>query len=322
MHSFPDIAQLFETFLDQQALFSREPANLYDPCRYLLAAGGKRIRPALCLMSHELFAPLSDSAYRAALALELFHNFTLMHDDIMDEAPLRRGQPTVHTKFGLTAGILSGDVMNVYAYQQLAFVDQVHLPMVLAVFNQTAIEVCEGQQWDFDFESKDEVSVDNYLKMIELKTSVLLAASMRIGAIIGGATDKQAEAVYHFGKYLGLAFQIQDDYLDVFGSPALIGKQVGGDILARKKTILYTYFQELAGPIKIKILEDLYLHRHADLVSRVTALFQEAGVDVVVKKMVGQYTDLAFAMLGSLDLPKESTAILEDLFLQLLHRTS
>lgn len=322
MHSFPDIARLFEAFLSQQALFNREPVNLYSPCQYLLAAGGKRIRPALCLMSHELFAPLSDSAYHAALALELFHNFTLMHDDIMDEAPLRRGQPTVHTKFGLTAGILSGDVMNVHAYRQLSYVDNTHLAKVLSVFNQTAIEVCEGQQWDFDFESKDKVTVANYLEMIELKTSVLLAASMRIGAVIAGATDKQAAATYDFGKYLGLAFQIQDDYLDVFGSEALIGKQIGGDILARKKTILYTYFHELADDTKIEKLDNLYRKSPVDLVLQVTDLFREAGVDDAARKMILQYTDRAFAALRSLDLPKKKTMILEELFLQLLHRTS
>lgn len=322
MHSFPDIAQLFEAFLNKQVLFNREPANLYKPCQYLLSAGGKRIRPALCLMSHELFAPLKDSAYHAALALELFHNFTLMHDDIMDEAPLRRGQATVHTKFGLTAGILSGDVMNVYAYQQLGFVDDKYMAKVLSVFNQTAIEVCEGQQWDFDFESKDKVTVDSYLKMIELKTSVLLAASMKIGAIIAGASDNQSAAMYDFGKYLGLAFQIQDDYLDVFGSEELIGKQIGGDILARKKTILYTYFQGIANFTETKLLDDLYRKKTDDLVVRVTTLFQDAGVDEAVRKMILQYTDLAFDALKSLNLPEEKTAILKDLFLQLLHRTS
>lgn len=322
MHPFSEIAQLFETFLNRQNLFSSEPTNLYQPCQYLLAAGGKRIRPALCLMSHELFAPLDDSAYHAAMALELFHNFTLMHDDIMDEAPLRRGQATVHTKFGLTAGILSGDVMNVYAYQQLSAINPKHLSEVLSVFNQTAIEVCEGQQLDFDFESIDKVTVDNYLKMIELKTSVLLAASMKIGAIIAGATALQSDAMYDFGKYLGLAFQIQDDYLDVFGSEALIGKQIGGDILARKKTILYTYFQEIANDTETKKLDDFYQKRDNNLVANVTALFQSKGVDEAVRKMILQYTDSAFHQLNSLNLPKEKTTFIEELFLQLLHRTS
>ena len=322
MHSFPDIAQLFEAFLNKQVLFNREPANLYKPCLYLLSAGGKRIRPALCLMSHELFAPLSDSAYHAALALELFHNFTLMHDDIMDEAPLRRGQATVHTKFGLTAGILSGDVMNIYAYQQLASVNNKYLAKVLSIFNQTAIEVCEGQQWDFNFESKDKITVDSYLKMIELKTSVLLAASMKIGAVIADASETQSAAMYDFGKYLGLAFQIQDDYLDVFGDEALIGKQIGGDILARKKTILYTYFQEIADNNKIETLDKLYLEKPENLVTAVTALFQEAGIDEAARKIILQYTDLAFDALKSLNLPEGKTANLEALFLQLLHRTS
>jgi len=322
MHSFSDIARLFEAFLNKQALFSREPVNLYEPCQYLLAAGGKRIRPALCLMSHELFGPLGDSAYHAALALELFHNFTLMHDDILDEAPLRRGQPTVHIKFGLAAGILSGDVMNVCAYRQLAHVDDKCLAEVFSVFNQTAIEVCEGQQLDFDFESEDKVTVDKYLRMIELKTSVLLAASMKIGAVIADASETQSAAMYDFGKYLGLAFQIQDDYLDVFGNESLIGKQIGGDILARKKTILYTYFQEIAEDTKIKALDRLYLEKPENLVTAVTALFQEAGADEAVRKMILQYTDLAFGALKSLNLPEEKTANLEALFLQLLHRTS
>lgn len=323
MHSFAEAASLFEKHLGEIQLFDKEPNNLYEPCRYLLEAGGKRVRPALCLMSHELFSEWEDDGFNAAVALELFHNFTLIHDDIMDKAPLRRNQQTVHTKYGITTGILSGDVMNIYAYQQLSKINSNALKQILPLFNQTAIEVCEGQQWDFEFELKDEITLSEYLKMIELKTSVLIAVSLYIGAIIGGANEKEASALYAFGKNLGIAFQLKDDYLDVFGEQGLIGKQLGGDIVARKKTILYVQYMALAGNNdSLPKLKDIFTEERPDLVKRVTDLFREVEVDKAVLNRVGQYSNEALGFLDALELSDKKTEPLRDLFLQLMHRKS
>src|SRR5690606_3137333 len=216
--------------------FHSQPDNLYEPCGYLLKLGGKRVRPILCLMANELFSPIQEQTWSAATAIELFHNFTLIHDDIMDKAPLRRGKETVHHKFGMTAGILSGDVLCIYAYDALSKVHSEKFNAIFSLFNQTAIEVCEGQQLDMDFEKSDLVSEEDYLHMIKLKTSVLLAASLKIGAIIGGASQNDAQKLYEFGINLGLSFQLMDDYLDAFGDAKKLGKQIGGDILSDKKT--------------------------------------------------------------------------------------
>lgn len=321
MHSFSELSQRFETFLQQQ-IFPEEPQRLYEPCRYLLEAGGKRLRPVLCLMGQELFSDLTEEAFHAATALELFHNFTLIHDDIMDEAPLRRGRPTVHTRYGQTTGILSGDVMSIYAYRQLECLKPQLLIPVFSIFNQTAVEVCEGQQWDFEFESLDEVSIDKYLKMIELKTSVLIAASLQIGALIGGAGERQARALYDFGRFMGIAFQLQDDYLDTFGKPEETGKQPGGDILASKKTILYIHYQSIVDDAKSKLLKDLFARESKDKVSVVTDLWREAGVDKAVMEMVKHYTDLAFEKLSLSGVSIEKMNNLSDLFRQLMTRKS
>ena len=212
MHKFTDFVQQLEQRFSDTGLFPEQPIGLYEPCRYLLGIGGKRVRPALCLMGNEMFGPAGDDAMHAATAIELFHNFTLVHDDIMDKAPLRRGKETIHAKYGLTAGILSGDILCIYAYEHLAKVKN-HLPEIFKLFNKTAIEVCEGQQLDMDFEIRNDVTIDEYIHMIALKTSVLLACSLKIGAILGGASEDNADKIYEFGKNLGIAFQLQDDYL-------------------------------------------------------------------------------------------------------------
>src|SRR5690606_4737283 len=219
MLSVSELSQQFEDFLTNEFRFPAEPKGLYDPCNYLLAAGGKRLRPVLCLLAESLFTGAAPSrpAMHAALAVELFHNFTLMHDDIMDKAPLRRGKPTVHAEYGLAAGILSGDVMNIYAFKALEQIGAGHLAAGLQLFNDCAIAVCEGQQMDMDFEVLHEVTVDEYLKMIELKTAVLLASALKLGALIGDAAADEADRLYGFGLNLGIAFQLQDDYLDAFG---------------------------------------------------------------------------------------------------------
>lgn len=230
--------QLIEQGLHEMAL-PAQPSNLYEPFRYMLTLGGKRIRPALTLMAHTLFDSHTPKALPAALCVELFHNFSLIHDDIMDKAPLRRGQPTVHTRWNETIGILSGDVMLVHTYRLLTeHYSGEQLKQLLQVYNATAIEVCEGQQMDMDFEARQDVTVDEYIHMISLKTSVLLGCALKMGAITAGAPVQDASHLYDFGKNLGIAFQLRDDYLDAFGDPAKTGKQPGGDILAGKKTFL------------------------------------------------------------------------------------
>jgi len=220
----------------------KEPKNLYQPIKYSLELGGKRIRPALLLLANDLFGGKNKGAINAALAIEVFHNFTLLHDDIMDDAPLRRGKDTVYKKWGSNIAILAGDVMFVNAIQLLAKNDTSKLPEILDLFNTTAVEVCEGQQFDMNFETLQNVSIDDYLKMIELKTAVLLAASLKIGAILGNASQENANHIYEFGRNLGVAFQLMDDILDLYGDPEKFGKQVGGDIIANKK---HTYYLKL-----------------------------------------------------------------------------
>ena len=226
--------------------YKAKPSELYEPITYLMKLGGKRMRPVLVLLSTELFGGDVTKALNAAVGIELFHNFTLMHDDIMDKAPLRRGKPTVHVKWNDSAAILSGDVMFVEAYKMMIRVDDNILREVLDIFSDTASGVCQGQQADMNFEKRNDVSIEEYIDMIKLKTAVLLAGSMQIGALIGGAEKQQASLLYEFGENLGLAFQLQDDILDVYGDPEKFGKLVGGDILANKKTFMLIKAKELA----------------------------------------------------------------------------
>jgi geranylgeranyl diphosphate synthase type II len=230
-------------------------------------------------MGNELFEEITEETWQLAIAVELFHNFTLIHDDIMDQAPLRRGLPTVHAQHGVNTAILAGDVMLIRAYEYLNKIGSPRLSPVLHLFNQTAREVCEGQQLDMDFESQDQVSLDQYLRMIELKTSVLLAASLQTGAMLGGATQRNQEKIYEFGRKLGLAFQVQDDYLDAFGDPEKFGKQVGGDILANKKTFLLIHALETADGQQRNQLEELLNTSPSDKVQQVLNLYKQTGVD-------------------------------------------
>ena len=238
----------------QQAHFPTEPANLYDPLGYFLQLGGKRMRPMLSLMACKMTGSDFEKALPAALAVEYFHNFSLIHDDIMDAAPIRRGQATVHEKWNGNIAILSGDVLLVKAYEQLAKYDSSTFHALFNVFNKTAIEVCEGQQMDMDFELRNEVSEAEYLEMIRLKTSVLLGCALQMGGIVGGATQKDAALLYSFGEELGLAFQIQDDILDLYGDTAQVGKQVGGDVLANKKTLLSISAKKVADNTQLQTL--------------------------------------------------------------------
>ena len=236
----------FISYLEDFAV-DKEPNNLYEPINYILKLGGKRLRPVLTLMTTEVFGGIAKKAMNAALSVEVFHNFSLVHDDIMDDAPLRRGKKTVHEKWDLNTGVLSGDAMLILAYQLFENYEPKTFQSLAKLFSKTALEVCEGQQYDIDFETRNDVTISEYLKMIEYKTAVLVGAAMKMGAIVAKVSDEDQNAIYNFGRYLGIAFQLQDDYLDAFGNPETFGKQVGGDILENKKTYLVLKTLELGS---------------------------------------------------------------------------
>lgn len=319
MQSFKEIVQQFEQKIRTESVFPQGPENLYEPCRYLMALDAKRVRPALCVMGNELFGEINNDAWDAAAAIELFHNFTLIHDDIMDKAPLRRGNATVHEKYGLTAGILSGDVMCIHAYVQLAKVSS-NLPEILQLFNTTAIEVCEGQQMDMDFEQRNDVTEEEYIEMIALKTSVLLACSLKIGAILGGASVTDANKLYEFGKNVGIAFQLQDDYLDAFGDATLLGKQNGGDIKANKKTHLLIKALLQANNLQQTAITSLLERDDESKVPAMLSLFTNTGADVACREAAAAYSDKAFACLDEIGVPEERKRPLYELASYLLQR--
>lgn len=319
MHSFKELVQIFEQKIETDFPLPQEPANLYEPCRYLLNLGGKRVRPALCVMGNELFGEISDEAWHAGWGIELFHNFTLVHDDIMDEAPLRRGNQTIHTKYNLTAGILSGDVLCILAYEQLAHVGTA-LPQVLRLFNKTAIEVCEGQQLDMDFEQRSDVTIDEYINMIALKTSVLLACSLKVGALIAGADSKEADKIYEFGKNVGIAFQLQDDYLDAFGETDKLGKQNGGDIKANKKTYLLLKAQMSATDAQQVAIDELLTTSSDDKVTKMLELYRQTGSDKACRDIANEYSEKAFKCLADINVSDERKQPLRDLANYLLQR--
>ena len=321
MHTFTELVQKFEQHLADTKAFCGSPDSLYEPCRYLIGLGGKRIRPVLCLMGAELFGDIPADAWHAATGIELFHNFTLIHDDIMDKAPLRRGQPTIHERNGQTAGILCGDVMCIEAYRQFAQI-KTGLQPALQLFNKTAIEVCEGQQMDMDYEARNDVSVEEYIRMIALKTSVLLAASLKIGALTGGATEGAAEKLYSFGKAMGIAFQLQDDYLDAFGDAGKLGKQAGGDILADKKTYLHLVAMQNLGAADKAELEGWQSRRAYNKVEAVLSLFQKGGADVACREAVAHYSNLAFTALDDVAVLSKRKQPLRELAEALLERQS
>jgi geranylgeranyl diphosphate synthase type II len=297
--------------------FRKEPVALYEPVDYIMQLGGKRLRPAVLLAACHLFTEDYHKALPAAMAVEVFHNFSLVHDDIMDAAPLRRGKATVHQKWNVNTGILSGDVMLIEAYRYLQKVDNDSLlPELLAIFNQTAIEVCEGQQYDIDFETRSDVRIEEYLKMIELKTAVLFAGALKMGALIGGASSADADRLYDFGRYLGVAFQLQDDLLDTFGDPEKFGKKVGGDIALNKKTFLYLKALEVADPQGRATLRDWYADRDMDeeeKIAGVRKLFEALGIPAHTRRLIDEYQDSAFHHLRSVAIPEERKSALVDL---------
>ena len=293
MHSFQELLRQFSDLFNVRH-FPHSPNTLYDPCEYFLGLGGKRIRPVMCLMGNELFDEIIPDSFEVAIAIELFHNFTLIHDDIMDKAPLRRGMETVHTKFGESTALLGGDVMLIQAYEHLNKMKSPYLQKVLYLFNKTAREVCEGQQLDMDFEKKSMVALDEYIHMIGLKTSVLIAASLKLGAILGGAGEGNANHLYNFGLNLGIAFQIQDDYLDAFGDPEKFGKQVGGDIVANKKTFLLIHALEVSNATQQKELEQLMQNKEPSKVEKVLNIFRATGVDEWARSLQEKYIETAY----------------------------
>lgn len=287
--------------------WDREPHGLYEPIEYTLAAGGKRVRPQLAMIASQMFGGKDEEVLPAALALEVFHNFTLLHDDVMDKADVRRGRPTVHIKWDENTAILSGDQMLIEAYKLLSGVPEDKLPKVLQLFNKMATEICEGQQYDVDFESQEQVTIDDYLKMIRLKTSVLLANALQTGAYIAGANEAQQQSLYEFGIYVGLAFQIQDDILDVWGDPATFGKAVGGDISCNKKTFVYLQAMRLLGGetmrrevIELKEWYSQILKDNTKKITAVKEIFEHLGVRATCEKVVEDYTQKALALLNQL----------------------
>ncbi len=296
----PKILSQIEEYIENISL-KEQPASLYQPIRYILEDGGKRMRPRLAILAHSLYGEPDQEIYQAAIALEVFHNFTLLHDDIMDGAPLRRGRKTVHIKWSANSAILSGDAMLILAYRLLGEgVSKEKLPRVLEIFNKASMEVCQGQQYDMDFETQSAVTIDNYLNMIRLKTAVLMAASLEIGAYIGGASEQQCRALYDFGINIGLAFQIQDDLLDTYGDVSCFGKNIGGDIAVGKKTFLYLTAYQNANAEQREILQN---SRELEVVRNI---YDELSVRETAQKTVEDY--FSEAMKNLVGAQGESTA--------------
>ena len=322
MHSIEHYRKEFVSFLERRTKV-KEPVNLYRPISYILGLGGKRLRPVLTLLTTEVFGSVYSRAMNAALAIEVFHNFSLVHDDIMDGAPLRRGKQTVHEKWDVNTGILSGDAMLILAYRLFEDYGSETFHELVRLFSKTALEVCEGQQYDIDFELRDDVTIPEYLKMIEYKTAVLVGAAMKMGGIIAGASSTDQDLIYEFGKNLGIAFQLQDDYLDVFGDPKTFGKRVGGDIIENKKTILYLNALEKSDAEQQKALLHLYSIQPQDpseKINAVTDVFNMTGAIEQTKSEIQKYTEEAFSVLNGLDISDAKKALLRKFGKDLMQR--
>ena len=296
--------------------------NIYQPINYMVQLGGKRIRPLLSLMAANLFSDDIEDAIYPAIAIEIFHNFTLMHDDIMDEAPLRRGQATVHEKWNRDTAILSGDAMMIQSYQLLIKTKPGVLGTIIPIFNTTALEVCEGQQLDMDFQQRQEVSMQEYLRMIRQKTSVLLGGAMKIGAAVGGADEADQQAVYDLGESIGLSFQLMDDYLDAFGDPAKTGKQQGGDILAEKKTYLHIRAMEKASAEEKSILANVKSHSPMEKVKATIDIYRSLGVEKDLDILAKDYYAKAITILEQLDISSERKQPLREMLGRIMDRNS
>ena len=322
MQNIPFYHSTFIAYLEKK-IQSKEPASLYDPIHYILGLGGKRLRPILTLMTADAFNDDYEKALNAALSIEIFHNFSLIHDDIMDAAPLRRGRPTVHEKWDINTGILSGDAMLIMAYQLFEAYDATTFQELAKLFSKTALEVCEGQQYDMDFETRDDVSVAEYLKMIEFKTAVLVGAAMKMGAIVASASKHDQDHMYEFGRLLGIAFQLQDDYLDAFGDPESFGKQVGGDIIENKKTYLYLKALEFSDDEDTLQLQHLFGINPSDATEKIETvkqIFQSSGSADATRREIENYTNKAFAVLDELSIPENKKGVLRNFGHDLMDR--
>ncbi|MBR1788411.1 MAG: polyprenyl synthetase family protein [Bacteroidaceae bacterium] len=305
--------------------YDRCPQGLYAPVRYVLSLGGKRIRPVLMLMGYNLYRDDVESIIMPALGLETYHNYTLLHDDLMDRADVRRGQPTVHKKWNENQAILSGDSMLVLAYQRMAQCPAGKLPSVMALFTETALEIGEGQQYDIEFETRNDVTEDEYIEMIRLKTSVLLACALKLGAMLAGAPESDAAALYDFGEQLGLAFQLQDDYLDVYGDFKVFGKRIGGDILCNKKTYMLINALLHADERQRRELDRWLAATHYDeyeKIQTVTQLYNEIGIPQMARRKIEHYYQLAEQSLAKVNLPEERKQLLWQYAQQMLNRQS
>lgn len=315
MHSIEELRTIFSAYLEQES-FQQEPKNLYEPNNYFLKIGGKRLRPILLLLSTELFGGKIEESLAASLSIEYFHNFTLIHDDVMDKAPVRRGFVTIHEKYNLNTAILSGDVLMIKACEYLSKVNPIYFKKVFDIFTKTAIEVCEGQQYDIDFETLQDVTHKDYIEMIRLKTSVLLAASMQIGATLGNANDEDANHIYSYAENLGIAFQIQDDILDCYGDENLVGKQPGGDIIQNKKTLLW-----IKALQKSKINNDTRLQdwmnkinfNNDEKVNAVLEIFNEYNIKAFANTEKDFYVEKSMDALAKINLPADKKEILKSL---------
>lgn len=322
MVNLEDYKIAFLEYLDD-TIQIKEPTNLYEPIQYILQIGGKRLRPLLTLISSHFFNGDYKEALNAALAVEVFHNFTLVHDDIMDEAPLRRGEITVHKKWGLNRGILSGDAMLLMANQIMEHYAPKKFKDLMSLFNKTAIEVCEGQQYDIDFETRNDVTITEYKKMITYKTAVLVACSLKMGAIIAEATNTDADSIYDFGLNLGIAFQLQDDYLDTFGDEKTFGKRIGGDIIENKKTYLYLKLLEVISSEDKKIVLNWFATTEDTdkKIKDITAFYYKYDIPNLMKKEIDKYTNLSYQSLENTSIKEEGKLFFKQLGNNLLNRT-
>ena len=308
----------------KQCTALKEPANLYEPIQYILNLGGKRLRPVLTLMTAEIFDTNYEKALDAALSIEVFHNFSLVHDDIMDDAPLRRGQETVHEKWDINTGILSGDAMLILAYQLFENYESETFSALAKLFSKTAIEVCEGQQYDIDFEIRDDVTIQDYLKMIEYKSAVLIGAAMKMGAIIAKASEEDQQSIYDFGKNLGIAFQLQDDYLDAFGDAKSFGKQTGGDIIENKKTFLFLKALEFSSEESKKQLQHLFsisAKDNNDKIASAKDIFVTSGAAKASQREIEYYTNKAFSVLNNISVTEDKKVLLRQFGESLMTRS-
>ncbi len=322
MKTSKEILGIVSRYIDSLP-YDRQPQSLYDPVKYVLSAGGKRIRPSFVLMAYNIFKDDVETALPAAAALETYHNYTLLHDDLMDNADMRRGRPTVHKKWDANTAILSGDTMLSLAYLHLAKVDSKYLKPALDLFTETALEVSEGQQFDMEFETRHDVTEDEYIEMIRLKTSVLLACALKMGALLGGASEEDADLLYRFGEKVGLAFQLQDDYLDVYGDPEVFGKAIGGDIVSNKKTYMlinaWNRADEAERAELLRWIEAGDFVRK-EKVEAVTAIYNRLGIDRLAEKKISEYFDESRQYLSRVGADESRKAVLLDYAMAMMNR--